>query len=268
MTAALRYEWVRIRTIASTFWMSGLAIVLTAGVCAVLAWRIDVAKVSDLTIGEASTWMVTGGASAPVVPVLGALFYAVMGAMTMGHEFRYGTNKATLAAVPGRLAVVGAKAAVLSAWVICVAVVTLAVDAAIVALMLPGVGIDSSLWRPAAEYLGYCVGFALAGMSIAAVLRSQVGAIVTVLLWPLLIEPVAGGIMRVINVTTHADLSVPYSLLPATAGRRSMYSPYTLLSSATGGVDTWGLGESTVIFWVAIALLVAAGTILFAHRDA
>ena len=47
------------------------------------------------------------------MPVLAAAFYAVIGVMSMGHEYRYGTNKATLTALPDRITVLVGKMVVL-----------------------------------------------------------------------------------------------------------------------------------------------------------
>ena len=64
------------------------------------------------------------------MPVLAAPFYAVMGCMAMGHEYRYGTNKATLTAIPDRIAVLAAKALVLLAWVLVTVIATLLLNLA------------------------------------------------------------------------------------------------------------------------------------------
>ena len=40
MRAALAYEWVRIRTIRSTWWLTALALVVGVGISTLFAWAI------------------------------------------------------------------------------------------------------------------------------------------------------------------------------------------------------------------------------------
>lgn len=269
MTGALRYEWMRIRTIASSFWLSGLAVFLTVGIAFILCLVINANRPGDMDLEEITTWAITGGASAPVMPVLSAVFAAVIGAMAMGHEYRYGTNKATLSAIPNRVAVLAAKVIVLVVWVVGVAVAALVVNAVVAGLILADFNLGSTALRPMLDYIGYCVGFALAGFSLATLFRNQTGAIVAVLVWPLVIEPIALTILRVLNEQGNADLSLFYNLLPASAGRRTMFSPYELFSSLDSSrTDMWGLAASTAVFWAAIAGLVLAAGASFIKRDA
>jgi ABC-type transport system involved in multi-copper enzyme maturation permease subunit len=270
VTAALRYELVRIRTIASSYWMTGLALFLTVALSVILLLVVNSELPDHLSLPEATTWVITGGASAAGAPVLAAVFFAVMGAMAMGHEYRYGTNKTTLSAVPDRVAVLVAKALVLVGWVVLSTLLILVVDLLLAGLFLQHFDLAGVAVRPIVNYVAYCVGFALAGMSLATIFRNQVGAIVTVLVWPLVIEVIALTVMRVITINTDVDLSSIYNLLPASAGRRTMFSPYNLfaqldISTSTG---VWGLTPSLLVFWAAISALFAFATFLFVRRDA
>ena len=267
MTGALKYEWVRIRTIASTYWLSGLAIILNALVCFIIAVSVTASDVTDLDVAEVTTWTWTAGASAVVTPVLAAFFFAVMGVMAMGHEYRYGTNKATLSAIPDRIAVLAAKALVLTAWVAAVVAISLIVNLAVTWLFLDGPDFEMRAWRPIVNYFGYCIGFALAGLGLAAIMRSQVGALVTVLVWPLVLEPIANGILTFIGQSSNAGVGKLANLLPASAGRRMMFDPYDALAGF-GALETWGVAASVVVFWAGVLGLVIAGSVLFIKRDA
>jgi ABC-2 type transport system permease protein len=278
MTGALRYEWVRIRTIASSYWLSGLAVVLSAGIAVILCLVVNSAQstagrgndLGDLAPPTIfTTWIVTAGASGPVMPVLTAVFFAVMGAMAMGHEYRYGTNKATLTAIPDRLAVISAKSVVLTAWVAVTSVLILVVNYLVALLLVSRASLDSGALRPLLFYVLYAVGFALAGMYLATILRSQVGAIVTVLVWPMALEPIVFAILRFAGRATDVGLGKFANLLPASAGRRSMFRPYDLFANLDVSLATiWSLPVSTIVFWCGIALLVASGCYLFFTRDA
>ncbi|MBA2573860.1 MAG: hypothetical protein H0V02_03610 [Nocardioidaceae bacterium] len=267
MTGALKYEWVRIRTIASTYWLSGIAILLNAVVCFIIALSVTASNVDDLDVGQVTTWTWTAGASAPITPVLAGVFFAVMGVMAMGHEYRYGTNKATLSAIPDRIAVLAAKVVMLSLWVVGVVAVSLLLDLGITWLFLDGPDFEAAAWRPIVNYFGYCLGFALAGFGLAAILRSQVGALVAVLVWPLVLEPIAYGILNFIGESTNAGVGKLANLLPASAGRRAMFDPYDIFAGF-GALDTWGIAASVVVFWAAVLGLVLAGSALFIKRDA
>ena len=109
MTGALRYEWVRIRTIGSTYWFYGIAVGITVLITGLVIWGVNSSLPEDFNVEEATTWVVTGLGSGSFVPVLAAPFCAAVGVLAMGHEYRYGTNKATLTAIPDRSAVLTAK---------------------------------------------------------------------------------------------------------------------------------------------------------------
>jgi ABC-2 type transport system permease protein len=270
MTGALRYEWVRIRTIASSYWMSALAIVLTAGIAMLLAATLSSSDFSQSGVTDAvlSNVVAIGGGSLPGIPILAAAFTAVLGALTMGHEYRYGTNKATLSALPDRVAVVAAKVIVLAIWVAVVVAIAVVVDIVIGSLFMDNFAVGSTMVRPVLAYLLYCEGFAIAGLGLASLFRNQTGAIVAVLVWPFVIEPIVYGIMAVIAEHSNAGIGKFTNLLPASAGRRTMFDPYSLWSGLGGSVDTWGLTASFVVFLVGIVAALAAGTVLFVTRDA
>jgi ABC-2 type transport system permease protein len=269
MTGALRYEVLRIRSIRSSFWLTGLALVLSAILSLVLVLVVNSTVPSDMTRPEVTTWVITSGASAVGMPILAAVLFAVMGALTMGHEYRYGTNKATLTALPDRIAVIAAKGVVLATWVVTSCLLILAVNLAIAGLWLDDFDLGSAAFRPMVNFVGYCVGFAWAGLSLATIFRNQTGAIVTVLVWPLVIEVIVLTVLRALRLGQDVEFGEVYNLLPASAGRRSMFAPYELFASFdNNGTGVWGLGTSVAIYWLAIIGLLAIATGLFVSRDA
>jgi ABC-type transport system involved in multi-copper enzyme maturation permease subunit len=270
MMGALRYEWVRIRTIASSYWMSALAIVLTAGISLLLATTLSSTDFTEVGITNSviSNIVAIGGGSLPGIPILAAAFTAVLGALAMGHEYRYGTNKATLSALPDRLAVVAAKVIMLAIWVAVVIAIGVLVDIIIGWLFMSHFGVGSHMVRPVLAYLFYCEGFAIAGLGLASVFRNQTGAIVAVLVWPFVIEPIVYGILAVISERSDAGLGQITNLLPASAGRRTMFDPYSVWAGLGGSINTWGLTASFLVFAAGIAAALAAGTVLFITRDA
>ncbi len=269
MTGALRYEWMRIRTIRSSYWMAALAIALTFGITFLMAATISAADLgSDFDFDQVTTYIVLAGASGPIIPVMAAPFYAVMGVMAVGHEYRYGTNKATLSAIPDRIAVLAAKLVVLLAWVLASVAITLLLGMAITWLLLDNPQFGSHLVRPLLNYTGYCIGFTVAGMGLAALLRNQTGALVAVLTWPLVVEPIIYGVSAAISEATDSGIGKLTNLLPASAGRRSMYDPYDVFVGFGNSDQVWSLGASTIVFWIGVLIILAAGATSFIKRDA
>lgn len=268
MTGALKYEWVRIRTIASSYWMSAFAILLSASVALLIALFSSASDVQEITGFQFTSWVLTAGATFSGIPVLAAAFFAVMGAMAMGHEYRYGTNKATLTALPDRVAVFTAKSIVLIAWVTASVVVLVLLNLGIAATFMNNPQFSSDAIRPLVNYWGYCVGLAMAGLSLAAIFRNQTGAIVAVLVWPYVLEPIVYGVLTALGEASHIDLTMWTNILPFSAGRRAIFDPYELMAGFGGVVQTWGIAASVLVFWIGVALVVAGGVASFLLRDA
>jgi len=260
---------MRIRTIRSSYWMSALAIALTFGITLLMGLSISAADLDDEfdSVDQVTTYIVLAGASGPFIPVMAAPFYAVMGVMAVGHEYRYGTNKATLSAIPDRVAVLAAKLVVLVAWVLASIAITLLLGMAITWLLLDNPQFGSHLVRPLLNYTGYCVGFAVAGMGLAALLRNQTGAIVAALTWPLVVEPIIYGVSVAISETTGGGIGKLTNLLPSSAGRRSMFDPYEAIAGF-GSIEVWSIGAAVIVFWLGVILVLAAGATSFVKRDA
>src|SRR5690242_5300377 len=106
MKGALAYEWRRIVSVRSTYWFSGMTIAFSGLVAFFIAVSFsanDLTASGVATFLQASTLVVTAAGSVFFVPVISAAFCAVMGAMAYGHEYRYGTIRQTLIALPDRV---------------------------------------------------------------------------------------------------------------------------------------------------------------------
>jgi ABC-2 type transport system permease protein len=184
MTGVLASEWLKLRSVRSTYVVLGVVVagVLLAGL---------------LAAQEAALWdrlsPVARGRLAPmpveqaVLPLI-QLCLAVLGVLVVTAEYGTGTIRASLVAVPRRLTLLWAKGAVVAATALTVAAVAMLaifVASSLVIGARPIPGNATSL--PAALPLLLASGasvlvLALVGLGLGTMLRSGAGAIVTVVM--------------------------------------------------------------------------------------
>jgi ABC-2 type transport system permease protein len=187
--------------------------------------------------------------------VLGALFAALLGAMSITGEIRHGTIRPTFLVTPSRSRVVAAKvwasmligtAFGLAAGAVAAGVGTAALssrgidvrlDAGDYALLVTGGAVATALW-------------AAIGVGVGALVRHQVPALVGICAWLLFVENLlVGDIGGVDNVGR---------LLPGAAGKAiSGQDPNTLLAP--------GVGLVLLAFYAAAAAV--AGSLATSRRD-
>ena len=109
----------------------------------------------------------------------------------------------------------------------------------------------SAAMRPLLAYWSYCVGFGLAGFGLAAIFRNQTGAMVVVLVWPFVLEPIINGVLFAFNQTSDG---IRRAVQPAARGgwAADACSTRTSTCAGFGELDTWGLGASLLVFWVGV----------------
>jgi ABC-2 type transport system permease protein len=269
---AIAYEWRRITTVRSTYWFSAMAVFFSGLIAFFIAVAFSSSDFSSDGIADfldASTLVVTAGGSVWGVPVLSAAFCAVLGAMAFGHEYRYGTIKQTLIAVPDRVTMFAAKLVVLVGWLLAVMVVVVLLDLVIGVLLFTGFTLGSEAIRPIVNLILYSVGFGIAGFALAAVLRNLAGALVAALVYPFVVEPIGYNIVRFVQAGTIDRLA---NLAPAAAGRRTIFLPYQDFASpdtdGTIELHVWGLAASTAVFWCGLLILLGVALVMFLRRDA
>jgi len=259
MSKALYAEWTKLRTLPGTGWLLlgvvAATVIISATVSAAVscsstaACHVDVTKLS-----------LTG-------TYLGQAVVAIVAVLAVSGEYATGMIAATLAAMPHRATVLGAKAAVVSA--VTLAAGTLAVLGSVLAgrLILPGHGYtpangypvlslaDGTVLRAAAGTVLYLALIALLSLGIATAVRDAAVAIGVVLgllyLFPILIQ-VAGSP----EVARHLQ-----QIGPMTAGLE--------IQSSTGlahqPIGPWA-GLGVLAAWAGTALL--AGALVLRARDA
>jgi ABC-2 type transport system permease protein len=187
---------------------------------------------------------------------IGALFAALLGAMSITAEIRHGTIRPTFLATPKRERVVAAKLMATALMGIGVGLLAEGLVAGIEAAGLAIRGIHIQL--SASEYLQLLGGgaaaagfFATIGLGIGALVRQQVGAVVGLTIWLLLIETTLIG-----NVPS-AGKFAPGAAAGAIAGAIQTQSSSDLVAP--------GIGVLLLVLYAAIASI--GGTVLTNRRD-
>jgi ABC-2 type transport system permease protein len=259
ISPVLRAEWTKLRTITGPAWLLVAAVGLTVGIS--IAAEVATSCPARVTC--------------PVDPVklsltgiqLGQAIVAILAVLVVGNEYSTGLIRLTLAAMPKRTQVLGAKAAIVTVLVLAVAVVAVAGSVLAGHLILPGHGFTAARGflvpslsggpslRAAIGAMLYLGLIALMALGITAILRDNAAAIGTVL-GVLYLTPIIAAFVS--NPHWH-DRIERYS--PANAGQA--------IFSATGlkdlPISPWaGLGVLTI--WTAVALL--AGGLVLRLRDA
>jgi ABC-2 type transport system permease protein len=247
MTRQLRSELLKQRStrtnLALLVWMVGLVVLVVA--LHVLSFGVD-----DLS-RESNQLKILGLGTS-----VGALFAALLGAMSITGEFRTGTIRPTFLVTPRRSRVIAAKVAASMLAGGGIGLVAEALTAGAEAIGLVARGIDVQL--AAGGYAQLLAGGALAGAFFAAIgvgvgaaVRNQVATIVGLCVWLLFVEPLLLG-----DVPSAAKYA-PEATAGAIAGAIQSQIADTLIAP--------GLGIALLAAYAALAGLV--GMALITRRD-
>ncbi|MBD0841600.1 ABC transporter permease [Streptomyces sp. TRM68416] len=262
MTSALRYEWVRLTTVRSTWWLIGIS-VIAQGMLA-LVFTLSGKSHDGSFAADAGALALSGGTG--MVPLV-FVFMGLIGVFSTGHEYRYGTIRASLTAFPRRTDLWAAKALVV-ATVAAVVGVLLTAESLGIGLLVGGPSAEvvftaSPMGRVAAGYVVYLVICALFGLALAGIARNVPAAVALLITVPVIIEGLVAVILGMEAFGSARSLS---AYLPFTAGERMMaVSTETPLDGGplplrplTGGLVFTAYGAALLALW---------GT-LFVKRDA
>jgi len=267
--AALAYEWVRIRTIRSTWWLTGLALVLGVGLSVLFSWAIhhDFSQggINDEDLEGLGAAVVTQLAASGQIPSVVCFVLAILGIFAWGHEYRHGMIRASLTALSSRSSLWVAKYLVVGLWVAAVALTSMLVSGVIAAVFLHEyvTVFTGQTWSIIGREAGYGVLLAWLAMAFTSLTRSQAFALVSIFLWPLLIEQLVHVFFLFVpGLRDHTDV---LRFLPFRAGSRMV----DVLSDPTStfGDPLSALGGAIVFGGLAVALMVASYA-LFEKRDA
>jgi ABC-2 type transport system permease protein len=251
-------EWVKFRTLRSTWWTLGITVVLMAGIATLAAWGMT--QGGDVEDGGAAAGLigVTAGANVAQLSV------AVLGVLIITGEYTTGMVRSTFAAVPTRLPALAAKAIVLAVTVFVVSAVSIALSYLVTLPFLNGTSLAIDLGEPESVrvLVGtalYLTAIALLAFAFGALIRHSAGALAAVLGLLLVVE----SVFALIPLAFFRNVS-PY--LPSTAG--SQVRLPEAFAEATGGGTNLGPweGYGVMLAWIAVVIAVAA--VLLRRRDA
>jgi ABC-2 type transport system permease protein len=258
LAGALRAEWTKQRTIAGSAWLLVATATLTAG----LSW-----------LAVAATTCPAGGCTVDATKLsltgvqLGQAVIAVLAVLAVGSEYSTGMIRTTLTAMPHRLVVLAAKAAVLTGGVLTAGVIGVLGSVLFGRLALPGHGFtaahgypplslaDGTTLRAAGGSVLYLALIALLSLGIATLVRDPAAAIGVVLavlyLVPILLSVITDATWR-----RHIE-----QIAPSSAG---------LAIQDTIGLHTLPIGPwsglGVLAAWAAAALIAGGGLLML--RDA
>jgi hypothetical protein len=232
---AVRAEWTKLWSVRSTYWALAATAVAMVALAAVFAATGPSPPADPVAYGLSSFFQAQLGVAA-------------LGALAVTSEYATGSIRATLTAMPQRIAVLGAKTVVVAA--VTAAVGTAAALAAflVASRVFAGRGIAVALTDPGAVRAVFGAGLYLAVLAVltlalGAVIRSSVGTVAVVVALMLVLPGIAG-----VLPTAWQGGAVAY--LPAEAGQ-----------AIIGRTRFAGNGTDLLAPWTGFAVLCAYATL-------
>lgn len=241
-------ELLKLRTTRVT-WVLTLVAVLLAGIS-------TAALVGSGSLGEHRALALAQGAT------FASVLATVLGILLVTNEYRHGTITTTFLVEPRRARVLLAKLAAAAVAGLAIGAVVAATVAAVALPWLSARGEALTLDGQAGESLGRLllafVLYAALGAAVGAVIQSQVGAIVAVFVWFLVVESLVG----VLAALLLSDLGEPDPVTP--------YLPGSVFGGVVGGEGSEFMlsgGPATLLALAYVAALAALGAASMIRRD-
>lgn len=254
----LRSEWIKFRTLRSTFYTLVAAVVAMVGLGLLFSWGLSsrLGERGARHIDDAKVLAVTLPLRGYIIAQLAV---GVLGVMVISGEYSTGMIRASLAAVPKRLPVLWAKAAVFGVVVLVLMTVTSFVAFFGGESILSSQHVQATLSTPGALRIVFGVGLyltvvGLLSVALGALIRNTAGAIAAVF-GLLLVLPALGEVLGL----TSWGKDVP-KYLPSNAGQALL-----AVTPDPGGLGPWtGFG----FFCAYTAAVMVAAAVLLKRRDA
>ncbi len=254
----LHAEWTKLRTVASTGWL------LLGTVAATVAVSV--------TVDAAVTCHSSGCGADPAKLSLtgvqvGQVMAAVIAVLAVGNEYSTGMIKVTLTAMPRRLEVLAAKAALVAGLVLAAAAVAVLASVLAARLILPGHGFTAAHGYPPLS------------LANGPVLRAACGSALYLTLIALLSLGVAIAVRETaVAIGFVLGLLYVFPVVASAIGNQHWYRHLEQIGPMTAGLDiqstvntrnlplTPWQGLGVLALWAAGALIL--GALIFRFRDA
>ncbi|MEU8664152.1 ABC transporter permease [Actinoplanes philippinensis] len=169
----LRFEWIKFRSLRSSWLTLALAVAVLIGMGLFTTWLVFASGANGVAALDAVTAGLSGSA-------LSVLVVGVLGVLVMTGEYSTGTIRSSLTAVPRRMPLLAAKAVVFAtvvyASMLVATVVTVVAGQQIIGV--PGVSLaDAGTIRAILGSTAYVTGAGLLGLFLGGVLRSTAAAL-------------------------------------------------------------------------------------------
>ncbi|MDR0848229.1 MAG: ABC transporter permease [Propionibacteriaceae bacterium] len=256
MIAAIRSEY---RKFFSTrlWWilmlvMFAYILLFSGGVAGIFSW---------LETSDPETFQGTAESMRPMAygfaPSLGYVFPAIVGALAWTNEYRHRTIVPTFLGEPRRgvVSIAKAVAGVPMGFVIGLVGTIAAVGGGAVGFAIFGFPTqlgDVETWKNAGLSVLALTIWAILGVGLGMLITSQIGVIITLLVWTQLLE----GIVMLVCIAFEATRGVP-KYLPGQLGAAIVGGSETAMLDPTGGL---GAGD-TLVWWQAALLLAGYGVV-------
>jgi ABC-2 type transport system permease protein len=252
----VRSEWIKLRSIRSTFWCYAILVVVTIGMAALVGANTNSGG-QDLPTDIANGTFVNANT---VGVLLSSLVVGVLGVLIITGEYGTGQVRSTFTADPRRSGVILAKATVLAVTTFVVSAVATWIGVLISLPLLAGNGVepeigDPSVFLPILGSSVFLTLLALLAYGIGLLVRSSAGGIAITLGLLLVVPTVLALMSGLMNVEWPTNIA---AFLPDMAGGQLYAYSYDGASAADdGGVVLNGWGG----FGVLAAEVVAVGAL-------
>jgi ABC-2 type transport system permease protein len=255
----VRAEWTKLRTVPGTIWLLAATIVLTVGVstAAAVATRCPAGTGCPVDTTKLSLSGVQ----------FGQAVVAILATAGISSEYSTGMIRTTLTAMPRRLGVLAAKAAVTAGPVLAAGVIAVAGSLLAGRLILPGHGFTAAR------------GFPLLSVADGPVLRAAVGSVLYLALVALLSLGIAAAVRdSAMAIGVVLGLLYLFPIIAALAANPEWQRHLEQFGPMTAGLEieaTTGLHSLPISPWAGLGVLAAwaaaallAGGLLIRLRDA
>lgn len=248
LRAAIRSEWIKLRSVRSTAIFVGLATVIGVGMALILGKVVETDPYDHLPFTIGNTFLVSSW--------LTTLFAMVAGTLLFTTEVQHGTLAGALTSRPSKPILVAAKASVAAALGFAMGAL------GIVGGLVGGVasGMDTGDMSGAVPGVAWALVLttlaSLLGLGVGLVVRHSAAAVTTVLVWALAVETLVRGI-----VSPTVFRLLPFTAAHGLLGTRAAADTPETLAAALSNV------QNAVVIGVWAAAAVAIGTAILIRQD-